>query len=242
MTDPLIQEIDRIKDGLAGAARDAKRTYDESAIGRTQKELTAWTKFWSQVFRGLYWAWSYTIKPLMNVAMRVLRRMLALYKRLWDLVVYRVDEYGVRRFIKTRAGLMVLATAGALYVSSELLELVADTVLYVVTAQRDEQVYLIMSQEIDPKHNIHAARGCEALPCSDHNSIYFRIRPTMFNHLWSLYHTGNVFFPDYVAAAAPAGASKCIITSYGVRIKFLMRGLDWYPDILAISCAQRDRT
>lgn len=45
-----------------------------------------------------------------------------------------------------------------------------------------------------------------------------------------------MFFPDFVAAAIPVTVSECKITSYGLRAKLFMRGVEVYPDLLASSC------
>jgi hypothetical protein len=49
-------------------------------------------------------------------------------------------------------------------------------------------------------------------------------------------HGRGLFFPDYVAASVPLSISECKITSYGVRVKIFMRGMDIYPDLLQTEC------
>lgn len=110
-------------------------------------------------------------------------------------------------------------------------------ILYFTTVKRDEIVYLTNSQEILPHENEHSVQGCHGLPCTDQNSIYFRIRATNFNEAWSILSGRGLFFPDYVAASVPVAVSRCKITSYGLRIKLLMRGLDIYPDLLQTECS-----
>jgi hypothetical protein len=83
---------------------------------------------------------------------------------------------------------------------------------------------------------VHSVQGCHQLPCTDENSFYFRIRATLFNEIWSLAHGRGLFFPDYVAASVPLSISECRITSYGVRMKIFMRGMDIYPDLLQTEC------
>jgi hypothetical protein len=46
----------------------------------------------------------------------------------------------------------------------------------------------------------------------------------------------GVFLPDYVAAAVPLSVSKCTMTSYGVRLKPFMRGMEVYPDVVSTVC------
>jgi hypothetical protein len=50
----------------------------------------------------------------------------------------------------------------------------------------------------------------------------------------------NIFYPDYVAAAVPPGVHRCVILSYGIRIKLLMRQYDVWPDLLEASCKPVD--
>ena len=124
----------------------------------------------------------------------------------------------------------------AWFILIPLLGFLFDVGLYLATAKRDEVVYLTNSQEIMPEDNVHSVQGCYELPCTDENSFYFRIRATLFNEVWSVVHGRGLFFPDYVAASVPLSISQCTITSYGVRLKLIMRGADIYPDLLKTEC------
>lgn len=245
MIDPITDRIDRLKANTERLFREEKRRYAESAVGKIHKEISAWAIFWTQFARGWHWFYSWIVAPIARPLFRLARWAWGRYRALWSAIVYLKDEHGVLRFSKTRAGAMVTATVACIYLASHVIELFWHTGLYAVTADRGETVYLISSQEIFPELNIHNVKGCESLPCTEQNSIYFRVRPTTFNHIWSLVNHSTIFFPDYVAAAAPQGIAKCSITSYGVRWKFVMRviqDVDFYPDILAISCEQRSGT
>jgi hypothetical protein len=72
--------------------------------------------------------------------------------------------------------------------------------------------------------------------CGQPRSIHFRIRPTLFNEVWSLLHHRTWFYTDYVAAAVPPVVSKCEAVTYGVRVKLFVRGLNIYPDLIDVSC------
>lgn len=224
MTDPLIDRIDRAVDGAAAAAGRFAKDWEPSRLGR---EVTFWAKFYYQLASAAGWVWQHLARPLVRPFWRAMRWAWRKYAELWAWWVA-----GSR----VRGAMMILTTVWLVYAMPNLIELLADTVLYAFTARTNEHVYLTMSQEIVPDRNVHSVRGCETLPCTDQDSIYFRVRPTLFNHAWSLVHHGTIFFPDFVAAAAPAVTTRCVITSYGVRVKLIMRGLDVYPDILAISC------
>jgi hypothetical protein len=154
------------------------------------------------------------------------------YRRLWDRVVYLRSG----AFSKARAGGMVLMTAGVLYFSLPILGFFRDAGIFALTYGH-EDIYLTFSQEIDPAHNLHSVKGCEDLPCTESNSVYFRVREDAFNSFWSLLRHGDLFYPDYVAAAVPAVVSKCHVTRYGLRKKFAMRNWDIYPDMLEAHCS-----
>ena len=158
-------------------------------------------------------------------------------RALWNRLVYIEDEYKNRRLSKRRATYFVAASlVFAWFILIPLLGFLFDVGLYLATVKRDEVVYLTNSQEIMPEDNVHSVQGCYELPCTDENSFYFRIRATLFNEVWSVVHGRGLFFPDYVAASVPLSISQCTITSYGVRLKLIMRGVDIYPDLLKTEC------
>jgi hypothetical protein len=111
-----------------------------------------------------------------------------------------------------------------------------DATLYIATVKHNESFYLHGSQETNVAGNIHSVKGCSRLPCSDEDSLYFRVTPSVFNHAWSLWHDHMLFYPDYVAAAVPDVVNKCTITTYGFRLKILVRNTDLYPELLKASC------
>jgi hypothetical protein len=189
-------------------------------------------RFVTQVLVGLAWFWENLLRPVARtVFWRPLKYLLRKYWALWDRVVYLKSGH----FSRLRAGLMVTATIAALYVIPQLILFVLHTALFVVTA-KSETVYLTQSQEIYPDDDIHSVKGCEELPCTEQNSIYYRVRPHHFHHAWSLVTRGSLFFPDYVAATVPPGVSRCTTLSYGLRLKLLMRQWDVYPDLLDAIC------
>jgi hypothetical protein len=240
--DPLLEKIQSIRAGAAAAAAATRRRRGTGTAEHVQRDVTAIHVFLFQVLRALLWVRENVMAPVFRWGMTwIVKPAWRWYRRTWDRCVYYVDEFGERRFSKVRGGLFVLATAAVLYASNDLAILTVDAVLYMATVKH-ETLYLNNSQEITPKHNVHSAYGCHALPCVenspgvDNNTIYFRIRPSWFNHLWALAHTGYLFFPDYVAAAIPPVVNRCTIVSYGVRWKFVVRQMDIYPDLLAVSC------
>ncbi|RYD55143.1 MAG: hypothetical protein EOP83_21750 [Verrucomicrobiaceae bacterium] len=187
-------------------------------------------KFLYQVLSGLGWVYDRLIRPVTWPLWRFARYLFRQYRRVWDKAVYKRSGH----FSRIRAGGMILATAAAFYVALPVVKFFLDAGLFAVT-YGTEEVYLSKSQEIDSANNTHSVTGCESLPCTEANSIYYRVREDTFNSLWSMIHHGGLFYPDYVAAAVP-GVSKCTVTSYGFRFKFAMRQWDIYPDMLEAHC------
>ncbi|HEX7881876.1 MAG TPA: hypothetical protein VF499_03965, partial [Afipia sp.] len=75
---------------------------------------------------------------------------------------------------------------------------------------------------------------------TDQNTVTFRVRSTWFNEIWSILHHGALFYPGYVAAAVSPVLNRCVITSYGIRRKFLVRTWELYPDLVQVECMPTD--
>ncbi|HYI03622.1 MAG TPA: hypothetical protein VD858_01930, partial [Reyranella sp.] len=166
------------------------------------------------------------------------------YVRLWGRLVTVTNQYGDRVFSYKRAGIMVLATAFGLYFASVLAQLTWDAGWYAYNGGW-EQVYLRSPQELagHPGDDVHAVRGCEHGPsCTELDALYYRVRFKPFNLLWSLWAHGSVFYPDLVAAAVPTETSLCRAHTYGIRLRFITRHLNWHPDLLSVKCVPLERT
>ncbi|MGE3873171.1 MAG: hypothetical protein AB7F74_09455 [Parvibaculaceae bacterium] len=233
----LRDEVEALKKKIADDAHEKGKTHARSWTGRTQYNLTALHKFFFQLLQALIWIYERVARPVVRVLFKPVRWLWHLYRLLWDKAVYYEDAYENRQFSKTRAGIFLLLSAGfAWYVFVPAVVFLCHAILYFATVKHDEIVYLTNSQEIIPHENEHSVQGCHAIPCTDQNSIYFRIRASNFNEAWSILNGRGLFYPDYVAASVPVAVSRCKITSYGLRIKLLMRGLDIYPDLLQTEC------
>lgn len=234
----LRDEVEALKKKLAADAHERDKVHARSWTGRTQHDLTKLHKFIFQIVLAASWIYANVLRPIGRFLFKPITWLWRFYRFLWDKVVYYEDAYQNRQFSKTRGGIFLLLSGiFAWYVFVPMLVFIAYAILYFTTVKRDEIVYLTNSQEIRPNENEHSVQGCHALPCTDQNSLYFRIRASNFNEAWSILSGRGLFFPDYVAAAVPVAVSRCKITSYGLRIKFLMRGLDIYPDLLETECA-----
>jgi hypothetical protein len=194
--------------------------------------------FLAQLFVAAGWLWQRVVSPLLHLFWRWGVFHVKQYRRLWSLVVYRRTTDGELLFSKTRAGLFA---GGSIlffwFIAIPLIDGVWDAGIYLLTAERNEHVYLLGSQEIDSWTGAHVIEGCSKLPCSDRDAIYFRTAGGLFNNLWSLMHGRGLFYPEYVGAAVPYATSKCIVTSYGVRIRLPFRIVNTYSYLLAVTCS-----
>lgn len=236
MSDPLRDQIEGMIRGQKASERSSGRASSDSSVGRLREDASALRRFFIQLAIAGHWMWVHLLRPIKNGVMAVAGSIFRQYRKLWSVVVYRRDTYGDLRLSKTRAGVFLTGTLVAAWCAIGIAGFVYDSFLYFATGYHDEEMYLTSSQEIDAYGNVHAVKGCSSLPCSDTDSVYFRINPSAFNHVWSFIHNRAPFYPDFVSAAVPPGFNRCVITSYGLRIKLLMRGLDLYPELLKASC------
>jgi len=190
------------------------------------------SRFLVQLAASVHWVWVVPLGPVRRALAWIAATGFGWYKRLWLRLTH--NQYG--GFVYWRGGAMIVATVVAIYLVPVILMFAAQTALY-FTTRNYEEVYLIQSEEIYPDDNIWAVRGCDQLPCDRDSSLYFRISPTPFNHVWSLLNTGWLFIPDDVGSGVPTGLTRCRVRSYGIRLKTLMHRFEIYPDALEISCS-----
>jgi hypothetical protein len=232
----LLDEVRRLKEKIDARGHQSRKEEAAAWTQRTREDISALQSLLSAIAGFFVWICR-RILPLSRAAVVPAVWLWCLLRALWNRFVYIEDEFKNRRLSKRRAAIFSVAgLVFAWYVFVPVLVLLLDVALYLATAKRDEVVYLTNSQEIIPEDNVHSVQGCHQLPCTDENSFYFRIRATLFNEIWSVVHGRGLFFPDYVAASVPLSISECKITSYGVRVKIFMRGMDIYPDLLQTEC------
>jgi hypothetical protein len=237
----LKDEIEKLKAKIDDNAYRTAKTEAASFQARRRGDVAAMNRFVAQLLLACHWIYQNILGPAGRFLSIPVRYLFRGYRWLWDKVVYRQDQYKNRLFSKTRAGLLLTASlVFAWFILVPLLGFLFDAGVYLATVRKDEVVYLTNSQEIIPEENVHSVQGCHSLPCTDENSVYFRIRASLFNEAWSLVHGRGLFYPDYIAAAVPLSISKCTITTYGIRMKLLMRGMDVYPDVLQTECTPLD--
>lgn len=237
MSDDLRDEVERLKKKIDSRAYQDRKEEAGSWTHRAQEDLSALQTFLAAIGGILRWMVDGVLAPAGRALVRIAPWIARPVRALWNRLVYFEDEYRNRRLSKRRAAWFVVASfVFAWFILIPMLEFIFDLGLYLVTVKHDEVVYLTNSQEIIPEDNVHSVQGCHDLPCTDENSFYFRIRATLFNEVWSVVHGRGLFFPDYVAASVPLSISQCTITSYGMRLKLIMRGMDIYPDLLKTEC------
>jgi hypothetical protein len=180
------------------------------------------------------WIWNSVVWPTIRVVRWPIKKLFRGYVRfVWNKLAKKDGQ-----FSNVRGGLTLLGTGlFSYFLLLPFLGLLWDTGLYFATGKVDEEIYLTNSQEIDPVENVHSIQGCEDLPCSEGNSVYFRVEGSLFNEVHSVLTNGSLYYPDYVAGAVPPVVSKCKVTSYGFRMRFLRRNLDVFPKMIHSSCA-----
>ena len=234
------------------AIRDLEQEEAERArlqgIGIVPETARRWwslTRFWYQFVASLTVFWQRFIYPFYSWAYWLFKLVFWQHFRwVWDRTVYSKNADGERRFSKIRGAVVIAATVSVLYLGFHAMFIVFDATMYLVTGRTDEFVYLSNAEEIAPDSNIFSVRGClapaagESFSCGAEDSLYFRISPSNFNHVWSFFNTEAwLFYPEEVAAPIAPGWQQCTITSYGVRLKFLMRNWDIYPELVSARCS-----
>jgi hypothetical protein len=161
------------------------------------------------------------------------------YMALFNRAAYTKDENGDRTVLnKPRAlaavalSLMVAftgATQGLPFAGNMLY----DGTMMATTTQIDQPVYLTGANPYDNSDDIFYVKGCEELPCTDSNSVLYRVRDNFLLSAYRFTTTGHAFWPEDVGAAIPEETSACLISTYGVRNRIL----GMYPHITSVQCA-----
>ncbi|WP_157953059.1 hypothetical protein [Limnobaculum parvum] len=160
-----------------------------------------------------------------------IRKLFSWYKDLW--VKFTHNKYD--EFVYKRGITMAASTLAVMVIVPVFICLILQTTYYWTTYKK-ETIYLSQSEEIYPDDNIWGVRGCYTRHCDSDSSIYFRIKPSLFHHLWNLGHNGNVFLPDVIGSSVPTGLTQCEVISYGIRMRMTML-FNVYPNILKVTCA-----
>lgn len=194
------------------------------------KKFLANSRFIIQFLAGLHFVWDRVLGPPRRIMLKILGRLFHWYKAKWNRYTY--DKYG--GFVYKRAGIMTTITLLVLFMIPTFMSLSFQTMMF-LTTYNSERVYLFHAEEIYPDDNIWSIRGCEMVNCAT-ESLYFRVAPSLFNHIWSIIYKQELFLADDIASGVPPGKTECHIISYGIRLKTLMKRYEIYPDALYIAC------
>lgn len=238
------ERIDQILRELAQEETEKTKSEQNSLLGKTKSKVGFLHSFGAQVVASMLMVWQKVFLPIWNVFyMLGVSLLWNNYMKVWKRFAY-TGEGENRVFSKKRGAYTLGTTLFLLWFSVSIFSFVWHTTLYLTTARVDEVVYLSNAQEIAPEDNIFSVQGCEAVTtsenfsCSEDESLYFRIEPTGFAHTWSMVTRWNFFYPDYIAAPIAPGWQKCVITSYGFRMKTMIRRWEIYPTLLSAKCGE----
>jgi hypothetical protein len=243
MVDPLLDQIARAKQQSQQASKAAGKRQYQAKSAKVSRDLTSLLWFWGQTLSALWWIWTnigqhvwyWGVKQPIYWSWRW-------YYWSWNKFVWVKDKYGTPTFSRPRGAGFILANVAFFYfIMWPVIMLGVDTGLYTLTVRHDEVLYLHSAlpdtAHHDTKDEKFVIQGCDRLPCSDEDSLRFQARFSLFNLIWSLAHHHTIYFEDYVAGAIPPVQNSCVVTTYGVRWKLLIRGIDIYPDLLEVkSC------
>ncbi len=236
MTESLADRAKRLQEQTRAFVKSQNMDAKYSRSARVREDLATTGRFTYQFWQGFLWVREWILAPITRVFTRIARWIFHQYMRLWFSATKIRTEDGMLLFSKTRAGVMVAATGLFIwYGLFPVLDCVYDTGLYALTVQHDEHLFLFNSQEIDPTTGMHNIEGADHNPWTEQDSIYFRAENSLFANLWSLTHKAALYYPEYVGAAVPTAISRCIVTTYGFRMR-----LPWlkntYSYLLSVSC------
>lgn len=150
-------------------------------------------------------------------------------RRVWQRFARKADG----NLGKRRVSAILFSTAFAFWMIPAMIGAVWQGTL-MLTTWENETIFLTNSEEVGD--DVFAIKGCRKIPCSEADATYFRVRSTLAHTIYAFGTRGNAFYPDYTASVVAPGVNSCEVTSYGIRVKALMRGWDVYPDMLDAVC------
>jgi len=245
MTDELSPTARRLKEQHEKRSFEREKAESRTTLAGIAHEVSVTARFVTNLTRVLVWIWVHFLAPFAWVfSWPIIRWFVSKYIALWNRVTHYTDKYGNYKFSRKKGVGIVLATVMVAFLTANAVQLGMDWALYSVSKE-ERTVWLSLPQEIYPGANIFSVQGCSiaegeetaaVVHCDDENSLYFRVRPTLFNEAWSILHGKGIFFPELIVSPIGASWSKCATVSYNFRIKLLMGFGDWYPDLLSAKC------
>lgn len=234
-----MDDVDKYIKNVQEENQSSKEFIDNHWFTRLQKRVIGLEALMTFIYTVVSFLRTYIFKPIWKIVKYFWQQ----YRKVWLKFAYKTTDGDKRKFSKAKGLGVFVSTLVALFIGYHTAFIIKDTSLYLLTVQRSEIVYLSNAQEIDAENNIHSVQGCivakqedGSFSCSTDNSLYFRIEPSLFAHMWYLTNRGDIFYPDYVAATIAPGWQECTITSYGLRAKLFIRRLQIYPELLSVDC------
>lgn len=239
------EKAKKLLDDYAREEAERARLKDDNPVVKTVKHYYGLARFWYQFTASMTVIYRRVIYPIYSWGYWLFGILFwNRFRYVWDRTVYTKNSAGERKFSKIRGATVLATTVAVLYLAYHSLFVIFDATVYAFTGRTDEIVYLSNAEEISPDSNVFSVRGClapaagESFSCGAEDSLYFRISPSNFNHVWSMFNSESwLFYPEETAAPIAPGWQSCVITSYGIRVKFLMRNWDIYPELLSARCA-----
>lgn len=163
---------------------------------------------------------------------RALRAAAWYKRRVWDR--WAVNASG--KVTALRAAITAIITASVIWCVPAVIATAWNAGL-MLTTWKVETVFLTATEEIDPDNDVHSVRGCVSFPCTEKEAVYYRVSRNALHDVYSLTKRGYFFYPEEVASVVAPGVNKCEVTSYGIRLRAMMRGWGVYPHLLNAVCA-----
>lgn len=245
MAEELSPTAKRLKEQHEKRSFNREKAESKTALSTIAHEVHVTARFVTNLTNVLVWIWVHFLAPFAWVfSWPIIKWFAGKYIALWNHVTRYTDKYGNDKFSRKKGVGMVLATAMVAFLSFNAIQIGVDWGIYSVSHEK-RTVWLSLPQEIYPGANVFSVQGCavalgeenaSVIHCDDENSLYFRVRPTMFNEFWSILHGKGIFFPELIVSPIGASWSKCVVDTYNFRIKILMGFGDWYPDLISAKC------
>lgn len=237
------KQIRLIRERSEASDKKRQKTRANTRLSQVQKDAGIFYRFWVQLVIAVFWIWQKIVRPVSwFVFWRPFWWAFGIYKNVWSFFVYKRDQFGDLKFSKVRAGLFLIVSIPMLFSVSNL---ALDSVIFGLTYKPHEVMYLFNSTDnsFDDKDQF-SVTGCEkksdsattGFVCDSEDTLYFRVDGTWFEHLWSVFNKGHIFYSDSIGSAIAPGWNECVTSSWYFRIKILYRNTNFYPHLLAATC------
>lgn len=233
--DPLLERITQLTKNQSDLNRKKAKEDAGMLHSRVKEHANVFGRFFDQIMRIVKYIIDVFCLPVIRFAYNPAKRFILWNWRLFKKYGFNENEHGYKTLSPYKMSIFLVSYVTCWMMFAFTIDMTYYTSLFFLT-RNHEVIFMTNSQEVNSDEDIFSAQGCEALPCTIDNSVYFRIEPVWFNHFYSYFTEGHLFYSDYVAAAVPPTVTQCTIYSYGIRWKLLMRGMDIYPYLLSATC------